>query len=223
TVSTGRTPASLIEPLRNINIKLPVIAMNGAVLYDIQKNVYIHAYIISDYVAEGLCKLLDGLGVNYFVNMLIDNVLMIQYKELKNDAEKDIFKTLSESPYRNYTTRNIMHECKCIYFMIVQEKEICKKIYDLLVKDEIGSHVKIMMYDSVDYKGYSYIKIYDRNASRESMLDYLKQDTGLTKTITFGSIEGKYDVVIDKFDNNKVAHTLKKMYEPPVWKHLSSK
>lgn len=73
------------------------------------------------------------------------------------------------------------------------------------------------MYDLVDYKGYAYIKIYEKNASRESMLDYLKNVTGLTKTITFGSIEGKYDVVIDKYDNNKVAHTLKRMYEPYIW------
>ena len=47
------------------------------------------------------------------------------------------------------------------------------------------------MYDLVDYKGYAYIKIYEKNASRESMLDYLKNVTELTKTITFGSIEGK--------------------------------
>lgn len=59
---------------------------------------------------------------------------------------------------------------------------------------------------------------YEKNTSRENMLDYLKKVTGLTKTITFGSVEGKYDVVIDKYDNNKVAQTLKKMYEPLRWK-----
>ena len=79
TVSTGRTPGSLIEPLRNINIKLPVIAMNGAVLYDIRKNEYLKAYIIPNHVAEGLCKILDRFDINYFINMLLDNALLIQY------------------------------------------------------------------------------------------------------------------------------------------------
>lgn len=218
TVSTGRTPGSLIEPLRNINIKLPVIAMNGAVLYDIQKNEYIRAYIIPNHVAEGLCRILDRFDINYFINMLLENSLLIQYKELKNAAEKDIYRTLSTSPYRNYITHNLMSECKCIYFMIVQEKEVCEEIYKALKEDEISGHIRIVMYDSVDYSGYAYIKIYDKNASRESMLDYLKQETGLSKTVTFGSIEGKYDVVIDEYDNNKVAHTLKKMYEPLWWK-----
>lgn len=218
TVSTGRTPASLIELLRNINIQLPVIAMNGAVLYDIQKNEYILSYIIPNHVAEKICTILDRFGVNYFINMLLENSLLIQHKELKNEAEKDIYQNLSTSPYRNYITKNMMAECKCIYFMIVQEKELCEQIYKELMEDEVSGHVKIMMYDSVDYEGYSYIKIYEKNTSRENMLDYLKKVTGLTKTITFGSVEGKYDVVIDKYDNNKVAQTLKKMYEPLRWK-----
>lgn len=218
TVSTGRTPGSLVEPLRNINIKLPVIAMNGAVLYDIRKNEYILAYIMPNHIAEALCKILEKYNTNYFINMLLDNSLLIQYSRLENDAEKDIYEKLSTSPYRNYITKNMMSECKCIYFMIVQKKEVCEKIYGDLMSDEISTHVKIIMYDSVDYKGYAYIKIYDKNVSRERMLDYLKKQTGLTKTVTFGSIEGKYDVVIDKYDNNKVAHTLKKMYEPLAWK-----
>ncbi len=217
TVSTGRTPGSLIEPLRNIRIKLPVIAMDGAVLYDIKKNEYIRAHVIPNHIAKDLRTIFDKFDINYFINMLLDNTLLIQYKDLKNSAEKDIYKKLSTSPYRNYIKNDIMEECKCIYFMIVQEKKLCQRIYDSLMENEISRHVRIVMYDSVDYKDYAYIKIYDKNASRENMLDYMKQETGLSKTVTFGSIAGKYDVVIDDYDNNKVAHTLKNMYEPLIW------
>lgn len=47
TVSTMRTPASLIDPLRGVKLKLPVIAMDGAVMYDLNKNEYLLAYVIS--------------------------------------------------------------------------------------------------------------------------------------------------------------------------------
>ena len=56
TVSTMRTPASLMEPLRGLNLKLPVIAMDGAALYNIIENRYEHVYIIS---AEHCDKILD--------------------------------------------------------------------------------------------------------------------------------------------------------------------
>ena len=55
------------------------------------------------------------------------------------------------------------------------------------------------------------------NTTRENMIAYLKKETGLEKTVTFGSIEGKYDVVVSEYDQNKVVKTLKKMYEPFLW------
>ena len=50
------------------------------------------------------------------------------------------------------------------------------------------------------------------------MIEYLKNITGLKRTVTFGSIEGKYDVYITEYSHDKVVRTLKKLYEPPVWK-----
>lgn len=67
---------------------------------------------------------------------------------------------------------------------------------------------------SDDYEGCSYIKIYNRNASKEHMIDYLKRNLGVEKTVTFGSIEGRYDVLIGEGDTNKVVREIKKIYEP---------
>ena len=78
--------------------------------------------------------------------------------------------------------------------------------------------MKILFYPSNDYEGYSYIKIYNKNAQRENMLVYLKEMTGLHKTVTFGTIEGRYDVTVRKSDTSMVAKTLRKMYEVPIWK-----
>ena len=50
------------------------------------------------------------------------------------------------------------------------------------------------------------------------MLEYLKKDTQMDNVVTFGTIEGQYDVLIDKNDSNQVVKILKKMYEPVFWK-----
>ena len=50
------------------------------------------------------------------------------------------------------------------------------------------------------------------------MLVYLKDMTGLTKTVTFGSVPEKYDVQVVGKDTNQVARTLRRMYEVPVWR-----
>ena len=46
------------------------------------------------------------------------------------------------------------------------------------------------------------------------MLEYLKSTLDISKTVTFGTIQGKYDYVVQEGDSNTVVHTLKKLYEP---------
>ena len=217
TVSTKRTPASLLEPLRGVHLKLPVIAMDGAVMYDITKHEYMHVYVISQEMAQSLREFLEIFEVNYFMNMLLDNMLVIQYKELINEAEKDIYEKMHISPYRNYTNKEFLPDGRCIYFMLIDTKQKIQMIYDALQETEYAKQLRIITYDSDDYQGYAYIKIYNKNATREHMIAYLKQETGASQIVTFGSIAGKYDVVIHEYDNNKVAKTLKKMYEPLLW------
>lgn len=222
TVATMRTPASLIEPLRNVKLKLPVIAMDGAVMYDITRHEYKHAYVISYDMAVKLRAFLYRYDINFFMNMILDDMLVIQYGNLKNEAEKDIYEKLHTSPYRNYTRAELLAEAECIYFMIIQRKELSDQIYHALQESEYADKLRIITYESDDYPGYSYIKIYNKNADRKNMIEYLKKDTGIRKTVTFGSIEGKYDIVIKEYDNNKVARVLKKMYEPLLWKKTDS-
>ncbi|MEE3421017.1 MAG: HAD hydrolase family protein [Lachnospiraceae bacterium] len=217
TVSTMRTPASLQEPLRGVNLNLPVITMDGAAMYDFKKNEYIRTYIISSETVRQIRSFLDGYGVNYFMNMLIENILIIQYKELKNDAERDIYETLHVSPYRNYTKEDVSGRAECIYFMLIERTETILPIYKALKEAEFSRHLRTITYLSNDYPGYSYIKIYNKNATRDNMVEYLKRDIGITNSVTFGSIEGKYDVVTDDHDSNKVVRTLKRMYEPYIW------
>ena len=221
TVSTKRTPASLIELLRGVNLRLPVIAMDGAVLYDMNSHEYIYSYVISKQTVEKIRTVLDQFDVNYFMNKLIDNTLIIQYKEIKNAAEKDIYDRMRKSPYRNYVNCNISSQSKCIYFMIIEKSSIIRKINEALNSSDMADKLRIVSYPSEDYPGYSYIKIYNKNATRHNMIEYLKKMTGLKHSITFGSIENVYDVVVKKYDRDKVVTTLKRMYEPLWWKTYS--
>lgn len=218
TISTKRTPASLIELLRGVHLRLPVIAMDGAVLYDMNLHEYLYTYVISVSMVKNIRSLLDRFGVNYFMNMLIDNTLVIQYKEIKSEAEKDIYARMRRSPYRNYINCDVSAQAKCIYIMLIDQTEKIRDIHEALNHSDMADKLRIVSYASDDYPGYSYIKIYNKNATRSNMTEYLKRMTGLKQSITFGSIENAYDVVVKEYDRDKVVTTLKKMYEPLWWK-----
>ena len=214
TISTMRTPASLRAAMRDIRLNLPVIAMDGAVLYDIQDNVYLKTYVISNTMSKEILKLVHEQGLECFVNVIIDDMLVIFYRETGDQVHQSLVKEMRRSPYRNYVKSETLSSEDVVYFMLLYPEQIIEEFYQLLEEKGILNKLKVLKYASVDYPGYAYIKIYNKNATRENMSWYLKEMLGLEKTITFGSIEGQYDVVVGQGDTNKVVHELKKRYEP---------
>lgn len=210
TIATMRTPASLMKSLRDVHLNLPVVVMNGAALYDIKENSYIKAYIISNSTCEKIRALISAEKMNCFTNALRDDALMIYYDNLENKAEKAIFNAMKKSPYRNYANMQPPPEDRVIYLMIVDKTEKINTLYKRISEDDIGSLLKILCYPSDDYKGYSYIKIYNENASKENMLQSLADNIGIGEIITVkapGNKSGGSDL-------NSIAREVKKQFEP---------
>ena len=105
TVSTIRTPASVRETLNEIKLNIPIIAMDGAVLYDMNENSYLMKYQMSTAQAKVMTDFLSREGFTYFTNTIIEDLLVIYYQNLTNKAEKGIYEKKKKSPYRNYVER----------------------------------------------------------------------------------------------------------------------
>ena len=214
TLSTMRTPASLMEPMRDIRLKLPVIAMDGAVLYDIREKMYLKVYVISHQTSREMLSFIREAGMKCFINVIIDDMLIIYYEEMEDEIQNRLVKEMRRSPYRNYVKRDLPEDEDVVYFMLLDRKEKIAGFYQKLKDHGYTEELKILMYDSDDYPGYAYIKIYNKNARKENMVMYLKSMLGIEKTVTFGSIPGRYDVCVESGDSNKVVRVLEKMYEP---------
>lgn len=217
TLSTMRTPAALMETMRDIRLKLPVIAMNGAVLYDTRENMYLKTYVISSAESEKVLSLAQEQGLMCFCNVIVDDMLVIYYDETGDQVHARLIKELRRSPYRNYVRRPLPENEYVVYFMLLYPQEVIEAFYEKLRDNGITEELKVIRYASADYPGYAYIKIYNKNAEKENMIAYLKELLQIDRTVTFGSIPGRYDVVVRSGDSNMVVHTLRKMYEPFKW------
>lgn len=214
TISTMRTPASLMEPLRDIHLKLPVIVMDGAALYDINEKRYIREYVIS---YEYSCKLIhffDEHEIPYFANVIVDDLLVIYYQQTDSEIYNNLIRTLRRSCYRNYVNRPLPIGESVVYFMLLGKTEKIRTLFFDLEHTDYYEKLKILCYESNDYPGYSYIKIYNHNASKKNMLDYLTAQINATKVISFGTVEGEYTHLIENVDSNQVVKIMKKEFEP---------
>lgn len=214
TISTMRTPGSMIDVVRNIHLKLPVIAMDGAVLYDIYEKTYLEIYIIPKSTSQEVYHLIRGEGLMPFSNVIKNDVLCIYYDETEDSIQKELVKNLRRSPYRNYIQASLPKEDEVVYFMLLYPTEIIEQFYKKLENTGFVKRLKVKKYPSNDYFGYSYIKIYNKNAKKENMIEYLQQSLDVNKVVTFGSIPEHYDVVITDGNMNSVVKHLKKIYEP---------
>ena len=186
TFMTLRTPAGFLEGMPDIKPKLPIIAMDGAILYDINENKYPKVYVISAEHAGNIENFIRNRGFNIFTTVILEDVLIIYYDELKNTAEKDIYGKMHKSPYRNYLNKERPKDHPVVYMMCIDEIEKIEQLVRAIKKSDIYDELKILTYPSDDYEGYSYIKIYNKNASVQNMADYLKSITGSEETLTFG-------------------------------------
>lgn len=214
TISTMRTPASIIDPMKDIRLKLPVIAMNGAVLYDTTNHSYIKAYVISKETSQKVMERIKQAKLCCYANVLIEDTLIIYYEDTEDTVNSELVQKLKTSPYRNYVKRPLPNDESVVYFMLLDKKERIDDFYNSLVQEGFADILKVISYESKDYPGYSYIKIYNKNATKENMIAYLTEQLSIEKTITFGTIPGRYDVHIDTEDANKVIREVRKKYEP---------
>lgn len=217
-VSSIRTPASVIETTAGINLQHPIIAMDGAVLYDIKEKRYVKVYDIPNKLVEDIRKFLNSRGYTYFLNGLLDGVLVIYHGTFNNEIEQDIYSKCRVSAYRNYMKLEYFdNRCQVIYFMMIEKTAKIGSLYEELKASDLARQLKIIFYPSTDYLGYSYLKVYNKDASKQAMLDYYMEKLPLNRAVTCGSIEGAYDIYVPKNDSNKVIRELYQVFKPYFW------
>lgn len=174
TFSSLCTPASFLESMPDIKPKLPIISMDGAILYDIRENRYPKVYVISARHSGAIENFIMKRGFNVFTTVILEDVLLIYYRKLINDAEINIYEKLHKSPFRNYLNKERPYDHPVVYMMCIDKTDRIHNLVKEIKKEGLDREVKMLCYPSEDYKGYSYLKIYNKNASIENMIDYLK-------------------------------------------------
>lgn len=214
TISTIRTPAEVVSLMNGVNLKLPLIVMDGAAMYDVNEKEYLEAAFLQADVCDSAEKIIAENGMHCFVNIMYDSTLLIFYGNLQNSAEKDLFETHKHSPYRNYV-RNICRHYdaseKVLYLTVLDENEKISELEKNL-NEQLNGLARITVFNS-EYQGFSYLKVFSPLASKERMMERLREHTGCEKVVTFGSVKGKYDVYISDGGGNATIKKIKTLYK----------
>ena len=218
TIATMRTPAALLEALKDIRIKLPVIAMDGAILFDVKDNRYLKVYEMTYSETKEFLELFKENNLHCFVNVVVEDSVIIYYDDFKNEVEKRIYDTLRSSPYRNYIKEELPERYGAVYLMLIDENKKIENLYSQMKELGYTERFKILKYSSDDFPGYSYIKVYNKKAIKENMIQYIKELTKADDIIIIESRKEGKNLRLNKNESNEKVRNLKRIYEPYFWK-----
>ena len=187
TVATARTPATVVDLLQDVNLKLPAVLMNGVLLYDIKEEKYINIKEIGKDTVDKVFDVLNKFDKNAMVYGIRNNHLWVYHKEFEYSWEYNFYKKRADRKQKTFLKVENYQECinesKIINFIVFDKYEKIKGIYEELKKiDEIS----VEYYEDIYEKGCYFLEAYSAEASKANgiklLSDYIEHD----KLICFG-------------------------------------
>ena len=224
-VTTKQTPATVRELTTGIGLRLPIIAMDGAVLYDMKSQEYLRTVTMDPATAAEITNFLLMQMQPFFVHNVEENLLVINVRGMKlsgpapekgSPAEPlyTLYLKKKDSPYRNYVSTDEDVVENVLYFTIIGPDVRIKELNDLMMQQSWADTIRTR-FDMFDCReGELILRIYDHRATQRAMLEELRQYTGAPRTVLFGIRPGECDVLIPDAGGGHMVKELKKRFEP---------
>lgn len=188
TIATARTPATANIILNDINLNLPVILMNGAIIYDIKNKDYINVIDININIIDSILNILETSQLSPIIYSIYNNHLFVYHKEFKNQAEKNFYDERYLSPDKTFIKTNdyksSISNKKVVNFLMFDELKKIKIAYDKLKKIP---GITLYLYKDIYVNEDLYnLEIYSNQSSKSSGIKYLKDRFNFEEIICFG-------------------------------------
>ena len=222
TVITKETPAMVTESVSGIKLPYPVIAMDGAVMVDIDSRTYLHAEKMDDELGTQMEAFFRCSGTGYFVNTIEDNLLVAYYHEMKDGAMKRLYQKKSGSLYRNFVHTDQDVCTNILNFVTVGTQEEMQAFRTALMAQPFADKIRTDFDTFGCDEGEVILRIYAAGATRDRMIHRLMEQLGADHLIKFGLPEPCADEVLPR-TGDKMVKEIKKRFETVSlrgWKNM---
>ncbi len=199
--STARSPASISEFLKYINPRIPLILMNGAMIYDVEKMKCIkiefmeknHINAVIDIALENHC--------NFSIFALENEEIMVYNNEKDKDEYYDFPNGKSFiKRYRKAEDINLLRDKNIFYFAFYDKKAILDPINRALKEKE---DIEYVYYNDTYEDDFFFLEIFSKNANKGNGLLFLKDYVGADFVTAFG--DNSNDIIMLKSADKGIA------------------
>ena len=188
TISTARTPTTALQIVEPLNLRLPIMMMNGVLIYDMATKRYLRKETMDATVVMVILGMIKTRGLDCFLYALdedgfmayFDSVASESLNRFRNERIMKFGKRFTET-----ADLSLVAGKGIIYCMLREKKERLEGLYREL---SVVSGIKAEFYADVYSDDHYMLEIYSERASKKEAIQYLRK-------------QGKYDSVIGFGDN----------------------
>lgn len=187
TIASARTPATVVEMLEGINLKVPITLMNGVLIYNVNKKEYIDIKEIEKKSVEAIIDIFDELNKQVFIYAIKDNHLFVYHKEIINKYEQKYFDERCDKPLKTFVKvdsyKDSLVDARVVNIVILDDFDIVNKVHNEIKKIEglIAEYHK-----DIYGEGHYFYEVYSDKASKANGIKYLQRYVNSKEIISFG-------------------------------------
>lgn len=186
TVSTARTPTTALKIVEPLNLKLPITMMNGVLIYDPIRKVYIKKETLSESVVMVLLGLIKVKRLDCFLYGLTEDEFHAYYDSVDSKS-LNYFRNERIMKYGKQFTEvedlSLVKNRDIVYCMLREPKD---KLEGLFRELSVVKGVKAEFYPDVYNDEYYLLEIYSDKASKKEAVDYLRLKGRYESVTAFG-------------------------------------
>ncbi len=207
-------PAFYSAQLRAVQLKLPMIVMDGAALYDLGSASYLRSVNISPQDSARVREKLESLSLSYFVYTIRNGKSYIFHQGEVRDEEKPVLAHMAATPYRNCLEGGNFTPEEIVYLKVVVKEDEAKKLIQAIQPLAESGSVRTAIRSQGDAEGICGVYIYNEFATIEraqkQMLEKLQKDIPTFRGVPVHpecACTGEHDVM-------ELLRKIRDLYEP---------
>lgn len=187
TVATARSPATVVELMRDVDLRLPAVLMTGTMIYDVKARRALGTTHFPDRVRDALCDLLDLTGQEALVYRVESGQLRVHYREIRTRFESDFVAERWLSPYKTFVRVKSYRQAAAggdmlLVMMCLDDAVSASQWYKAFVQLD---GVVCYCYANEYGKGYT-VEVYPAGCDKSTGIETVRRLAGADRVVAFG-------------------------------------
>lgn len=189
-IATARTPATVSGLLKGMDIRLPMVVMTGAALWDMKTNRYYDVRFHTPETARRLIEIYLDAGLPTFIYALgEDQIIHIYHLGIMDDLARRFMEERNSNPFKTFhvnergESETLPPLDRILLFLTMQPTEPAKEVYDRIRKVE---DCRPIFYHDMYGDEIAELEVFAADASKAIGVAEIARQAGADHVVAFG-------------------------------------